>query len=120
MNLKPIGRVLSKHAGGESQVNVYLVNIYLPNSFVISGIQITECANSTSFEAIIGMDIITSGDFSITNVGGKTVFSFRMPSTETIDYFKNSAAPKKFPGLNDPCHCGSGKLYKKCHAFRKN
>jgi len=26
------------------------------------------------------MDIIKRGDFSITNVGAKTVFSFRMPS----------------------------------------
>ena len=22
---------------------------------------------------------------------------------------------KKLPGPNDPCHCGSGKKYKKCH-----
>jgi hypothetical protein len=24
-------------------------------------------------------------------------------------------APVKVPGRNDPCHCGSGKKYKKCH-----
>ncbi len=23
--------------------------------------------------------------------------------------------PKKAPGRNDPCHCGSGKKYKQCH-----
>ena len=23
--------------------------------------------------------------------------------------------PKKSPGRNDPCHCGSGKKYKQCH-----
>jgi hypothetical protein len=23
--------------------------------------------------------------------------------------------PAKLPGRNDPCHCGSGKKYKKCH-----
>jgi hypothetical protein len=24
-------------------------------------------------------------------------------------------APMKKPGRNDPCHCGSGQKYKKCH-----
>ena len=27
-----------------------------------------------------------------------------------------SALPAQLPGRNDPCHCGSGKKYKKCHA----
>ena len=33
------------------------------------------------------------------------------------DGVARSAAPKKVrrPGRNDPCHCGSGKKYKKCH-----
>lgn len=35
------------------------------------------------------MDIISKGDFAITNVDGKTVFSFRIPSVETIDFVKN-------------------------------
>jgi SEC-C motif len=26
-----------------------------------------------------------------------------------------SIPPKKNPGRNDPCHCGSGKKYKQCH-----
>jgi len=26
-----------------------------------------------------------------------------------------SGVPKELPGRNDPCHCGSGKKYKKCH-----
>ena len=25
------------------------------------------------------------------------------------------APPAQLPGRNDPCHCGSGKKYKKCH-----
>lgn len=28
---------------------------------------------------------------------------------------KKQAAPKKKPGRNDPCYCGSGKKYKNCH-----
>lgn len=35
---------------------------------------------------IIGMDIISKGDFVITNANGKTVLSVRFPSTDTIDF----------------------------------
>jgi hypothetical protein len=28
---------------------------------------------------------------------------------------KDSLPPAQLPGRNDPCHCGSGKKYKKCH-----
>lgn len=27
----------------------------------------------------------------------------------------DTTVPKKSPGRNDPCHCGSGKKYKQCH-----
>jgi hypothetical protein len=41
---------------------------------------------SDNCDIIIGMDIITQGDFAITNFGGNTFFSFRMPSIQTIDF----------------------------------
>jgi hypothetical protein len=41
-------------------------------------------------EALIGMDIITLGDFSITNHKGVTCMSFRIPSGHEIDYVVNS------------------------------
>ncbi len=40
-------------------------------------------------EALIGMDVITLGDFSITNHNGSTCMSFRVPSGHEIDYVKN-------------------------------
>ena len=66
------------------------------------------------------MDIITQGDFAVTNARGRTAFSFRMPLLECIDYVKaaNARDPsKKSPadvGRNDPCPCGSGKKFKRC------
>ena len=87
-------------------------------------VQVSE-AVLNGFDVLIGMDIITLGDFSITNVNGKTVFSFRIPSTETVDYVQQEkqkvkaahtpyVAPK-IPKRNDPCPCGSGKKFKNCH-----
>jgi hypothetical protein len=73
------------------------------------------------FEAIIGMDIITQGDFSITNVGGETCMSFRTPSIRRVDYVAEAKAPKQPMlreepkiGRNDPCPCRSGRKFKKC------
>lgn len=75
LGIKPIRVVETRHAGGVSLANVYLVNIMLPNGVGISGVQVTECMEQEgAFGVIIGMDIITRGDFAITNVGGKTIF----------------------------------------------
>lgn len=30
-------------------------------------------------------------------------------------YLQGQFAPEKLPGRNDPCWCGSGKKFKKCH-----
>lgn len=35
---------------------------------------------------LIGMDLITLGDFAVTNKNGQTCFSFRYPSSEWIDF----------------------------------
>ena len=62
------------------------------------------------------MDVITLGDFSITNVDGHTWVSFRTPAQKAIDYvveWKNAVAASV--GRNDPCYCGSGQKFKKCH-----
>lgn len=37
-------------------------------------------------EMLIGMDIISHGDFAFTNQDGKSCFSFRIPSKTKIDY----------------------------------
>lgn len=138
MGLKPIDRVMVAHAGGETEMNVYLINISLPNNMTIPGVRVTECVdNQGHFGMIIGMDIISWGDFAISNHNGNTVFTFRIPSVMEIDFVKdykeyegkrmidkrNSMfAPKPVPvvnshniGRNDPCYCGSGLKYKKCH-----
>lgn len=120
LNLKPISVTKVSHADGTSLANVYLVNIYLPNNLVIPSVRVTECAdNAGNFGVIIGMDVITMGDFSITNLDGKTIVSFRIPSINTIDYVKEAEQLKKSQykhvGRNELCPCGSGIKFKNCH-----
>lgn len=124
LGLAQTGIAQSFTAAGPTQTKTYVVNIGLPNNVQISMVQVSE-AVLNGFDVLIGMDIITLGDFSITNVGGRTIFSFRVPSTETIDYVqqynqkeKSAHTPyiaPKTPGRNDPCPCGSGKKFKNCH-----
>ncbi|GHT75875.1 hypothetical protein FACS189456_7550 [Bacteroidia bacterium] len=91
LGLKPIDSATVYHAGGVSQQPVYLVNIYLPNGAIIPDAMVTGCPDTTGkFGVIIGMNVISYGDFAFTNVGSQSVFSFRMPSTETVDYMKTS------------------------------
>lgn len=120
MNLSPVGKTIVKHADGSSPSNTYLVNFLLPNNVGVVGVLVSQCRDTAGhFGAIIGMDIICRGDFSITNVGDKTCMTFRFPSLDTIDYVEEANKLKNTAGgqvsRNSPCPCGSGKKYKRCH-----
>lgn len=118
LKLKPIGKVTVSHAQGQTDVNTYLINLLLPNNVGYPFLQVNEGVLA-GFDMLIGMDIISRGDFSITCSENKTVFSFQQPSTHEIDYVagKLMSCPlkkDKEPGRNEPCPCGSGKKYKNC------
>ena len=118
-DLKPIGVINVNHAGGSSLANTYIANLWLPNKTFILNVFVSE-APIFGADILIGMDIIIGGDFAVTHKDGKTVFSFRTPSIECIDFVKNPykgdqpIQSSKIVGRNSPCPCGSGKKYKKC------
>ncbi len=48
-------------------------------------------------DALIGMNIINQGDFAVTNLNGRTKFSFRYPSINDIDFVeeeRNTQTPE--------------------------
>lgn len=120
LGLKPTGNARVFHANGESIVNTYSVSIGLPNGVTFPTVRVTE-GNLNGIKVLIGMDIISNGDFAVTSNKGKTKFSFQVPSTHDIDFVKESntatSVKDKKPGRNDPCPCGSGKKYKNCHGI---
>ncbi len=123
--LWPSGMIRVSHAGGESTSNTYFVNIYLPNRVEVCGVRVTEGVLIGSVDVLIGMDIISKGDFAVTNKDKITAFSFRIPSMQRIDfanyaYKEKSTKPVKQIGRNDPCPCGSGKKYKHCCLKKRN
>lgn len=100
--LKPISMTKVHTAGGERNCYVYFVSIYLPNKVAITEVRVTEGIISGDSEVLVGMDIINSGDFAITNKDGKTVFSFRMPSLAIIDFVKQSALTSSVSVSGEP------------------
>ncbi len=120
LNLLPVNFVNVIHAGGKERVPYYVVDILLPNDVLIAGTGASQfISGADGVDVIIGMDIITAGDFSITNVNDKTTMSFRLPSMQTIDYVEQVNALQKRElkntGRNELCPCGSGIKYKQCH-----
>lgn len=120
LGLAPVGQTTCYHAQGHTIANQYLINIGLPNSVGFSHVLVTEGILSGT-DLLIGMDIISQGDFSITNFGGNTCFSFRYPSVKEVDFVAEHHTQSHTPvisgkiGRNSLCSCGSGKKYKHCH-----
>lgn len=94
IGLKPTGIAEVRHADGKSPTNTYLVNIFLPNKVMAGQVRVTEVklipddntADDVQPQLLIGMDIIGVGDFAVSSDNGKTVLSFRTPSSSEIDF----------------------------------
>lgn len=124
LQLEPVTNVNVHTASGIEVKPSYIVDIFLPNNIRVTPIKATEIVPNThiGFDCVIGMDIISQGDSSFSNVEGKTMFSFRVPSMGAIDFVKESQQPIKKPqkintvsaNRNKMCHCGSGKKFKNC------
>lgn len=66
--------------------DIYIVDITLPDNIVIPGVEACHINPDRDHDALIGMDIISMGDFAVSNYNGKTAFTFRMPSQGVIDF----------------------------------
>jgi len=121
LELKPSG-IAEVNTASETGLrrDTYITDIFLGN-LRIRGVEVTVGKILQSIDCLIGMDIITLGDFSVTNYQNKTCMSFRVPSLHEIDYIQEAKKAEKQSlkslgvGRNDPCPCGSGKKFKKCH-----
>ena len=113
--LVPVGVENVSGVTGTSQVAAYFVTIGLPNNIEMN-LRVTEGEDCIGCDVLIGMDVISKGDFCVTNKYNLTVLSFRVPSIETTDYVRSFN--QKIVGKadrNDKCPCGSGKKVKDCH-----
>ncbi len=74
-------------ASGVENMPLLMGHLVFPNQTHFLGWEILQFRyGDDDCDLIIGMDVINQGDFSITNFGGRTLFSFRIPSLHSIDY----------------------------------
>lgn len=85
LGLVPISNAVSRGVNAVKVVPVYLISIRLPGG-VLFNLQVTEGDSGGGWDVLIGMDVISHGDFCVSNFDGKTAFSFRIPSAEKTDY----------------------------------
>jgi predicted aspartyl protease len=78
LKLIPIDEMTMIGVTGEAKVNVYAICVMLNNLEI--DVQVLECMDMANFDLLIGMDIISQGDFIIANNNEQTTFSFRIPS----------------------------------------
>ncbi len=86
-NLAPIGKMNAHTPSGIGVMNVYMINLILNNEVVFSNLRVMDSEiGNQGIDVLIGMDIISNGDFAISNFEGRTQFSFRLPSQEHVEY----------------------------------
>lgn len=126
LGLTPIGVTKVGHGGGHDVCPAHIVDLQFPG-LTFQGVQVIEMNGlGVDEDVLVGMDVISTGDFAVTNVNGRTKMSFRHPSAQEIDYVAeaNGTPPPvhrtRFVDRNDPCPCGrkgptgNPLKYKKC------
>lgn len=91
LNLIPTGMMDIRTPSSTKSVKTYLVNVGLPNHLNVNDVQVCETdIGKQNIEMLIGMDIISLGDFAVSNFNNKTIFTFRVPAKERIDFVPQS------------------------------
>lgn len=83
--LTPTGMVQMHTASGVQNTPVFLICMRLPGGVGFTPLRVS-LVTLTGADVLIGMDVITQGDFALTNAGGRTMFSFRYPPDQHIDF----------------------------------
>lgn len=88
-NLQPIGTATVGTTGATSKSNIYSIDFLLAQKQHIS-LNVTESSQlcGSGFDMLIGLDVITLGDFALTTTDDIICFSFRYPSKGLIDFTK--------------------------------
>lgn len=100
--LSPTGIAQVTGVGGTTTEETFLINLHLPSGVAFGGLRVTRGKFVGGAAILVGMDVINQGDFSVTNHGGTTKFSFRLPSQKHIDFYEQHQALSKQFGKRKP------------------
>lgn len=87
LNIPTYDEIIVKTPHGTSTyTNTAKISIGLPNGQIVPDVEVC-VANMVETDVLIGMDIITMGDFSLTrNKFGEVIFSICMPHVKEVDF----------------------------------
>lgn len=89
LGLQPTGMINVQTPSGIGTMNKYMVNLTLNNELTILDFPVMDSEiGSQGIDVLIGMDIISIGDFAVSNFEGRTQFSFRIPSQEHVEFHR--------------------------------
>ena len=86
LGIQPVDETTNHYVGGSRKADVYLVNILLQNEVLFPGVRVISTQAITGADMLIGMDIISSGDFAVTTFRRKTCMTFGIPSQRRLDF----------------------------------
>lgn len=91
LNMQPCGKSSTTSITDSISTNVYEIILVLHDTLEIPMIvDAVSNIHITGIDMLIGMEVISLGDFAISTYDNKTCFSFRCPSNGLIDFTKNS------------------------------
>lgn len=93
LSLIPSGMTVMRGVHGQKTVSTYFISIVLPNKVTVNSVRVAE-GDLGNCDVLLGMDIIKLGDFSISNLNGRTAWTFRMPSCERACFIEESERSK--------------------------
>jgi hypothetical protein len=94
LKAKTINRIKIAAIHTTQEVDVVLITVELPNHVIKKSIKAAVCNIASNAGMIIGMDIISLGDFALSNGNNQTLFSFAVPPFKnTIDFSKKQNEP---------------------------
>jgi hypothetical protein len=94
LKVKPVDIKTITGIHSTQEVNVVFITLELPNSVIKKNIKVAVCNITSNVGMILGMDIISLGDFALSNGNNQTLISFAAPPfQEKIDFLKRQYDP---------------------------
>lgn len=85
LKLQPVGVCQVAGIHGTEYEYTYYVNLMVPGEMTFKTFEVTE-GDLEDVDVFIGMDVISQGDFCISNGNNETIVAFRSPAGEPIKF----------------------------------
>lgn len=88
LKLQPVGVCQAAGIHGTEYEYTYYIDLMVPGEMTFKTLEVTE-GDLEDVDVLIGMDVISQGDFCISNGNNETVVAFRSPAAEPIRFESN-------------------------------